>query len=165
MNDNPENIGYIPTPPDKDHKRIGVIAHVDAGRSIIPDIVYELAKKSIGQEVIVVGKGNGADSYKIDKDGNIELFDIKTISSENLPPPPKDLITKISPNFNDISLSQLIKDNIPNKLQMLKQMNLSPKQIDYFKNAPAYRLEGESDEDYKTRRMLNKLLIKYRGQY
>lgn len=60
----------------------------------------------------------------------------------------------------------LIHDpDIPNKLQLLKDLNLSPEQIDYFQNAPPHRLEGENQNDYKTRRMLNKLIIKYRGQF
>lgn len=54
---------------------------------------------------------------------------------------------------------------VPKKLEMLRKLELSPEQLDYFQNAPPQRLEGESQEDYKTRRMLNKLIIKYRGEF
>ena len=67
--------------------------------------------------------------------------------------------------LNDIDyLANLASRCIPTKLDILKKMELSPEQLDYFKYAPPHRLEGESQEDYKIRRMLNKLLIKFRGQ-
>ena len=55
--------------------------------------------------------------------------------------------------------------HLPNNLQLLKDLKLSPEQLDYFKNAPPHRLDGESQEDYKTRRKLNKLIVKYRGLF
>lgn len=83
---------------------------------------------------------------------------------------------KIAVNLDNVAipvlkgLSQIpelpcLDPDTPNKLQMLRDLKLSPEQIDYFQNAPPHRLEGEKQEDYKTRRMLNKLIIKYRGQF
>lgn len=54
---------------------------------------------------------------------------------------------------------------IPNKLQLLRDLELSPEQLDYFKNAPPHRLDGETQKDYKNRRMLNNLIVKYRGLF
>jgi len=55
--------------------------------------------------------------------------------------------------------------DVPNKLQMLRKLNLTPEQRDYFLNAPSERMEGEKFEDYKVRRTLNKLMLKYRGEF
>ncbi len=68
-------------------------------------------------------------------------------------------------NIEDMIIPSIVDFDTPNKLALLKRLKLSDEQIDYFKNAPAERLEGEKFEDYKTRRMLNKLIIKYRGQF
>lgn len=54
---------------------------------------------------------------------------------------------------------------IPNKLQLLRDLKLSPEQVEYFKNAPPHRLDGETQKDYKNRRMLNNLIVKYRGLF
>lgn len=53
----------------------------------------------------------------------------------------------------------------PNKLLYLKSLELSIEQIDYIKNSPDKRMENESQKDYKERRILNKLIIKYRGLF
>jgi hypothetical protein len=86
---------------------------------------------------------------------------------EDLPKIDVEALTKTYLNkFNDIDfLLKIANDSMPTKLDIIKKMELSPEQIDYFKYAPPHRLEGESQEDYKIRRMLNKLLIKYRGKY
>lgn len=64
-----------------------------------------------------------------------------------------------------ISLPSLKDYNTPDKLHMLRRLNLSTEQIDYIKNSPLQRVEGESQEAYKERRMLSKLIVKYRGQF
>ena len=76
----------------------------------------------------------------------------------------KPYLNKLN-DLDMIGLKELIQDSIPDKLQLLRNLKLSAEQIDYFKNSPNERMEGEKQEDYKTRRMLNKLLIKFRGQY
>lgn len=74
-----------------------------------------------------------------------------------------DIAVPILKKISELPIPRIIDSDVSNKIQLLRDLNLSPEQIDYFQNAPPNRLEGESFEDYKTRRMLNKLLIKYRG--
>jgi len=52
--------------------------------------------------------------------------------------------------------------NEPNKLQMLRNLNLTKEQIRSLIDSPNARMEDESQEDYKVRRMLYKLYLKYR---
>lgn len=87
--------------------------------------------------------------------------DIPKLNIEQMAKPYLDKLN----DLDMFELKQLLHDSIPNKLQLLKNLNLSEEQIDYFKNSPNERMEGEKQEDYKTRRMLNKLLIKFRGEY
>jgi hypothetical protein len=87
--------------------------------------------------------------------------DLPKLSIEEMAKP---YLNKLN-DLDMVGIKELIQDSIPNKLQLLKDLNLSKEQIDYFKNTPNERMEGEKQEDYKTRRMLNKLLIKFRGQY
>jgi hypothetical protein len=126
----------------------GGAGHLSTGRTAL----------AMAEEQIIIAKETGA---KIAVVGNRDELDFSKIDFEAMARPYLDKLNDLDLN----SLQSIIKESIPNKLQLLKELKLSPQQIDYFLNAPPQRLEGEKYEDYKTRRMLNKLLIKYRGQY
>lgn len=86
--------------------------------------------------------------------------------NSNLSPNLDEIAQKAKEQINMLSLpkvSRLIQDNIPSKLNFLIDLELTPEQIEYFKNSPPQRLEGETQEDYKNRRMINKLIFKFRG--
>lgn len=99
-----------------------------------------------GKKVVVVDDCNPPD-------------DLKNILEITTPPPYPYLITNHLPLITTVDLAT------PNKLQFLRNLNLTEEQIEFYKNSPPQRLENESSEDYKTRRMLNKLIVKYRGQF
>lgn len=102
--------------------------------------------KLIGKTVLLV------DDYK-PSDG----YNLKDIYGNEIPNIPYTLTRLPIPTIVDM--------DTPNKLQFLKGLNLTEEQIEFYKNSPPQRLENESSEDYKTRRMLNKLIVKYRGQF
>jgi hypothetical protein len=113
-------------------------------------------------KVVIVGHiGHGRTSLQItealikakEKGLNIEIVN----TTESIP----ELIEPII----DISLPPFKDYKFPDKLHMLKGLNLSTEQIDYIKNSPPQRLEGESQDAYRERKMLNKLIVKYRGQF
>jgi len=152
-------------------KRIGIIGHVSVGKTaleyfpkhsngavlIAPNeqfkdsISMQLAiaeAKEKGIQIIHVGENNTEEEKAL----LLKLHDARTLHDISRPP-----IPELTQSFADLGDSS-------NKLQYLKKLNLSPEQIEYYQNAPQYRLENESQEDYKKRRMLNKLVIKFRGQ-
>jgi len=143
----------------------------------IPEIVARLAlqMKDKSGPIIVAG-GGGEKSYKIEN-GEVSIFDGKIATDKD-----GQKVVLDNSNVDKIPLSFLkdntfpftkrpelpsmdVFDNTPNKLSLIRNLNLSPEQIDYFMFAPPQRLEGESQDDYKRRRMLNKILIKYKGEY
>lgn len=136
----------------------------------IPDAIMNLAKLMHDKSgpVIVVGD-MGRPSYKIENgeasifDGKLEDFDRHLpleIFDKNAP----SIMSKTELLNSMIPLTDVI-DGMPNKLSLIKNLNLSAEQIDYFMFAPPQKLEGEKQDDYKRRRMLCKLLIKYKGLY
>lgn len=129
-----------------------------------------------GKKAIVIGAGMQHSTAVIEaairmakeKGINIIVGDGKDLQKKEYIPSLDDLAIPILKRISELPLPIIhdINDpDTPNKLQMLRDLKLSPKQIDYFQNAPPQRLEGETQEDYKTRRMLNKLIIKYRGEF
>ena len=127
-----------------------------------------------GKKVIVVGTGapKGQETIKaaikMAKENNIGIIvnDVEShLGNEKVAVNLDDVAVPILKKISELPLPIIHDPDTPNKLQMLRDLRLSPEQIDYFQNAPPQRLEGESQEDYKTRRMLNKLIIKYRGQF
>lgn len=127
-----------------------------------------------GKKVVLIGAGapKGKETIeaaiKIAKESNISLIvsDVAPhLGKEKVVVNLDDVAVPILKKISELPLPIIHDPDTPNKLQMLRDLKLSPEQIDYFQNAPPQRLEGESQEDYKTRRMLNKLIIKYRGQF
>jgi len=149
----------------------------------IPEIVSKLALKMADKGVIIiVGATDTEPSYKIEN-GVASVFDGKVVTdsegkrivlddSKYDKQLPLSLFERDSPSLvskaellNEMIPSMEMFDGTPNKLSLIRNLKLSPEQIDYFMFAPPQRLEGEKHDDYKRRQMLNKLLIKYRGLY
>ena len=138
------------------------------------DVLENILELSNGVKVSIVGGAEtGSVARAILEHMNAKNIDIAS-TFESIPRPDADAFVECEPTNNYLDFKYTNPYNfpyfdylqpIPNKLQLLKDLKLSPEQIDYFKNAPSYRLEGESQKDYKTRRMLNKLIIKYRGLF
>jgi len=127
-----------------------------------------------GKRVVVIGAGAPRNeeilkaAIEVAKNNHIGVVveDIdKCLSSPNVFDVNRDFEVLYLEAMSRMPLPTILDFDTPNKLQLLKNLNLSPEQIDYFQNAPPQRLEGESQKDYKTRRMLNKLIVKYRGQF
>jgi hypothetical protein len=131
--------------PLKDVTIIGA-GHVGVGKSSLIQVEAAIRMMAEGKKVIVITG---------DTTPNIDLSKID-LDSISIP-----VLKKIS----EFPSPVIYDHDTPNKLEMLRNLKLSPEQIDYFQNSPPQRLEGEKQEDYKTRRMLNKLIIKYRGQF
>ena len=64
----------------------------------------------------------------------------------------------------DFPMIEAYDPDVPNKLQMLRKLNLSPEEIKEILNSPENRMNGEDFDKYKKRKSIKKLLIKYRGQ-
>jgi hypothetical protein len=151
-----EGIPVIPLPTPTPHLSVGEMggkkvaligADAPKGKETIEAAIKMAKENNIGIIVNDIESHLGKEKVTVNLD-DVAVPILKKISELPLP---------IIHDIND--------PDTPNKLQMLRDLRLSPEQIDYFQNAPPQRLEGESQEDYKTRRMLNKLIIKYRGQF
>lgn len=122
------------------------------------------------QKVIVVGTIGNDLTNKISAiqkslGDNVEIVVVDNINDVEGIKPFNPTEPKTYTLTNPYKNLPLIQDfNTPNGLHTLRSLNLSAEQIEYIKNSPPQRLEEESQEDYKNRRMLNKLIIKYRGQ-
>jgi hypothetical protein len=151
----PENIGVLVVPPHDN----------------IPEMVLRAAEHLKDQDnVIIVGDGNQA--YGVDK-GVVRPLDEGAINElkangnflngRPIGEPEPMLIRNYHRDYLDTIDMDYI-NGAPNKLNMLRQLNLSPEQIEFFIGSPNHRLDGEDDKEYQTRRSLSKLLIKYRGE-
>jgi hypothetical protein len=150
-----ESQHYIPTEEKKDSPILIVAGTggIGAGKTALAHVEEAIIMaKEQGKKVAIVGAEHHPD---------ISEIDFSKMNFEEMAKPYLYELNRLPIEH----LEKLMKDSIPNKLQLLQSLKLSPEQKDYFLNAPPQRLEGENFEDYKTRRMLNKLLIKYRGQY
>jgi hypothetical protein len=120
----------------------------------------ELMSKNVDPIVIVGADKDSADNVltfnREKKPIIIGASDFITENSELI-----DLKTSIR-NFPKL---ELIDSDISNGLRTIQDLNLSKEQISEILHSPNERLEDETQEDYKIRRKLNKLLIKFRGQY
>lgn len=121
-------------------------------------------------DVIIVGAGAGKteELIRVLEESDKKVLIVDDINEIGLEREKLDLDKLVMPVYNYLScipFESICDSSVPNKLKLLRDLKLSPEQIDYFKNAPPQRLEGEKQEDYKTRRMLNKLIIKYRGEF
>ena len=98
--------------------------------------------------VIILGGGEGKTTMSqieeairaSGKENIIVVDDVnKLITDEiNLDKIALPILKKLS----EFPITRIIDESIPNKLQLLKDLKLSPEQIDYFQNAPPLRLEG-----------------------
>jgi len=127
-----------------------------------------------GRKVVVIGAGAprneeilkaAIEAAKMNNIGAVAVEADSFLTPQKVLDLDKDFAAPYLEAMSKIPFPLIHDPDIPNKLQLLKNLNLSPEQIDYFQNAPPQRLEGESQKDYKTRKMLNKLIIKYRGQF
>ena len=118
--------------------------------------IENIAKAEVGNKKIVIVAGDVANRLPHDKRLIVDKSFLDLSLGSELNP---YLISKL-PEFPDFSLG-----TIPNKLQWLRNLDLSPEQFDYIKNSPEHRMDNETFEEYKKRRMLNKLIIKYRGDF
>ncbi len=156
----------IPKPVDIPHKHM---LFVDS--SFVDDEVkrlkIEAKAKEMDAEIVYIGSDRhneiikSRDLTKI-KEGLVnELIEAKTSSASPFENPPTPYIIRRQPEI----LANVHPYGSPNGLNTLKDANLSPEQIEQIKNSPLERMEGENMEDYKYRRTLSKLIVKYRGQF
>ena len=144
------------------------------GMAVVPDPDGRIHIAEMdGKKVVVIGAGvpKGAETIekaiRMAKENNVGVIvnDVEAhLGKEKIVVNLDDIAVPILKKISELPIPRIIDSDVPNKLQLLRDLNLSPEQIDYFQNAPPNRLNGESFEDYKTRRMLNKLLIKYRKE-
>ena len=153
-------------------KKIGVVGLGNCGKSsYIERAIIEA--ESHGVKVVTIDKGeNIEEALKRAKESNekgertvVVMEDVdKTKNISDI-----DFNGVYNPYIEYTKLHDILPmsgyDNEPNKLQYLKRLNLSKEQIDFIKNSPLNRMDGETQEKYKHRRLLSKLIVKYRGQF
>lgn len=129
---------------------------------------FDEAKKYKDIGIVSVGNGGMGHSHAMmlaeQMESNVKLVEL-------IPP-----VASVSANTSDsyLNTTNFLYTNMyegldfpsmynePNKLQMLRSLNLSKEQIRSLIDSPSARMEDESQEDYKVRRMLYKLYLKYR---
>jgi len=124
---------------------------------------YEVEEIS-GKKILVIGAGaddmvgRAALMHLAKKEGcNVIMVDDKPKNTNSLFDIPK--LKEI-----DFPIVELYDPDVPNKLQMLRKLNLSPEDVNKILNSPESRMDGEDFDKYKKRKSIKKLLIKYRGQ-
>lgn len=145
-----------------DNENIGVV-----GVPVPEDFPYRIEKIN-SQRILVVGHGDIENISKelmlaTAKKENVNLImvdDVKpSIPSDKFPLTSeydKYLEFKLLPTFP-------MMIDAPNKLKMLKNLNLSESDIRFILESPESRIEGEDFESYKNRKQIKKLLVKYRN--
>lgn len=124
---------------------------------------YEV-KEISGKKILVIGAGaddmvgRAALMHLAKKEGcNVIMVDDRPKNTNSLFDIPK--LKEI-----DFPMIEAYDPDVPNKLQMLRKLNLSPEDINKILNSPESRMDGEDFDKYKKRKSIKKLLIKYRGQ-
>jgi hypothetical protein len=141
------NNGFTPEKPKEEVIVVGT-GPIGAANIKILEAIAELEAE--GKKVVYVEsmeqlrKGQGA--------GTINPMQVPTIET-------KPYILECLPHFNPDAVEPSAK------LNYLKRLNLTKEQTNFIMNSPPQRMENESFEQYKKRRMLNNLMIKYRGSF
>lgn len=143
-----ENIGVVGVPVPEDfpyhieeinNQRILVVGHGD-----IEDISKEL--------MLATAKKENVNLIMVDDGMLMKIYHQEYQVSEY----DKYLEFKLLPTFP-------MMIDAPNKLKMLKNLNLSESDIRFILESPESRIEGEDFESYKNRKQIKKLLVKYRN--
>ena len=149
-----ENFGLIP-----ESKKTFDEAISDNSPHVIICGEHNVQTKKALETAIMEAKLEGKKVVLVDDYKPSDNYDLKDISELGIPTTPYPYTLTRLPVITTVDF------DTPNKLQFLRNLKLTEEQIEFYKNSPPQRLENESSEDYKTRRMLNKLIVKYRGQF
>lgn len=124
---------------------------------------YEVVDIS-GKKIMIVGAGAELTAARTALMGLAKENSCDVIVVDNITEKQDSLFDFPRLKEIDFPMIEAYDPDVPNKLQMLRKLNLSPEEIKEILNSPESRMDGEDFDKYKKRKSVKQLLIKYRGQ-